>query len=192
MQVSQLWEKIWLGWSILTVLYSPSMISLESVDLAVTFSLPGVPASNSSICHRWESFRYWKEHRHPLKNTEPNTFHSDRFSVPTHLCGNILTEELYSMLLHVISSPVGHFLVKAPQQNGPNHDGDVETQASKKTSTLQSHIRCSNHQGLSRAVRQRKQVITGGQGVMEHMQKVKGQYSSGSLESVLMCSAREP
>lgn len=37
--------------SVLTVLYSPSMISSLSVDLAVTFSLPGVPASNCSIWH---------------------------------------------------------------------------------------------------------------------------------------------
>lgn len=145
-----------------------------------------------------EKFKILKRTQASSANTQPNTFHSDSFSVPTHLRGDISAEELYSVLLHMVSSTVGHVLVKAPQQNGPNHDGDVETQASEEPPTLQSHIRCSNHQGLSRAVRQRKQVITGGGrggGVTEHMQKVKGQYSSESkvtLESVLMRSAREP
>lgn len=46
-----------LGRSALTVLYSPSMTSSESVDLAVTFSLPGVPASSSSICQTNRKFQ---------------------------------------------------------------------------------------------------------------------------------------
>lgn len=68
------------------------------------------------------------EHKHPLQI--PSMLHSDSASVPTHLCGDIFAEELYSMFLHMFSSTIGHVLVKAPQQDGPNHDGDIETQAS--------------------------------------------------------------
>lgn len=47
--------------SVRTVLYSPSMISSLSVDLAVTFSLPGVPASNCSIWHTQMQKNHEKE-----------------------------------------------------------------------------------------------------------------------------------
>lgn len=67
------------------------------------------------------------------------------------------------MLLHVFSSTVGHVLVKAPQQDGADHDGDIEAQAGQETPTLQSHVGSPDHQGLSGAVRQRKEVVTGGQ-----------------------------
>lgn len=157
------------GWSALTVLYSPSMTSSDSVDLAVTFSLPGVPASSSSICQTKRRFQDF------LKNTSihcryPACFTLTASQTPTHLCGDIFAEELYSMLLHTFSSTIGHVLVKAPQQNGPNHDGDIETQASKEPPALQSHIRGPDHQGLSRAVRQWEQVITR-QGVIENTSK---------------------
>ena len=66
------------------------------------------------------------------------------------------------MLLHVLSSSVGHVLVKAPQQNGPHHDGDIKTQACQEATALKSHVRRPNHQGLSRAVRQREEVVTCG------------------------------
>lgn len=91
---------------------------------------------------------------HTLPQQLPSMLHSDSVSVPTHLCGDVFAEELYSMLLHIFSSTIGHVLVEAPQQNGPNHDGDIETQAGKEPAALQSHIRCPDHQGLSRAVRQ--------------------------------------
>lgn len=67
------------------------------------------------------------------------------------------------MLLHVFPSAVGHVLVEAPQQNGPHHDGDIETQAGQEAPTLQSHVRRPDHEGLSRAVRQREEVVAGGQ-----------------------------
>lgn len=104
------------------------------MDLAVTFSLPGAPASSSSICQTEVGVEAFL---HML-----NMLHSDSCSLPgpTHLYGDIFAEELYSMLLHVFSSTVGHVLVKAPQQNGADHDGDVQTQAGQETPTLQSHV----------------------------------------------------
>lgn len=110
------------------------MISSDSVDLAVTFSLPGVPASSSSICQTDVAVETFLQML--------NMPHSDSCSVPspTHLYGDIFAEELYSMLLHVLSSTVGHVLVKAPQQDGADHDGDIQTQAGQETPTLQSHI----------------------------------------------------
>lgn len=129
------------------------MTSSESVDLAVTFSLPGVPASSSSICQTNRKVQAFQK-KHTLPQQLPSMLHSDSVSVLTHLCGDVFAEELYSMLLHIFSSTIGHVLVEAPQQNGPNHDGDIETQAGKEPAALQSHIRCPDHQGLSRAVRQ--------------------------------------
>lgn len=142
--------------SVLTVLYSPSIVSSDSVDLAVTFNLPGAPASSSSICQTEEGVQ---PSLHML-----NTLHSHSCSVPSasHLHGDIFAEELYSVLLHVVPSTVGHVLVEAPQQDGAHHDGDIKTQAGQETPTLQGHVRCPNHQGLPRAVGQRKEVITGG------------------------------
>ncbi|KAG7243021.1 hypothetical protein INR49_016787, partial [Caranx melampygus] len=69
----------------------------------------------------------------------------------THLHWNIFAEELNTMLLHVLPGTIGHVLVKTPQQNGPDHDGDIETQASQEATALQGHIRRPDHQGLSRA-----------------------------------------
>lgn len=104
------------------------------MDLAVTFSLPGVPASSSSICQTEVGVEALPQML--------NMPHSDSSSVPspTHLYGDVSAEELHSMLLHASSSPVGHVLVKAPQQNGADHDGDIETQAGQETPTLQSHV----------------------------------------------------
>lgn len=118
------------------------------MDLAVTFSLPGVPASSSSICQdEQKSSRL-------SKRTHTSTAATQHVSVPTHLCGDVFAEELHSVLLHIVSGTIGHVLVKAPQQDGPDHDGDIQTQASEEPPALQSHIRCPDHQGLSRAVRQ--------------------------------------
>lgn len=83
-------------------------------------------------------------------------------ALTTHLYGHKFAEELDAMLLHVLSGTVGHVLVEAPQQDGPDHDGDIETQAGQETTALQSHVRRPDHQGLSRAVRQREEVVTGG------------------------------
>lgn len=83
--------------------------------------------------------------------------------VNTHLYRDVFAEELDTVLLHVLSGTVGHVLVEAPQQDGPHHDGDIETQAGQETTALQSHVRCPDHQGLSRAVGQREEVVTGGQ-----------------------------
>lgn len=60
--------------------------------------------------------------------------------VNAHLHRDKFADELYTMLLHVFTSTVGHILVEAPKQDGPNHDCDIKTQAGQKTSTLQSHI----------------------------------------------------
>ena len=64
------------------------------------------------------------------------------------------------MLLHVFSSTVGHVLVKSPQQDGAHHDCDVEPEASQEAAALQGHVRRPDNQGLSRAVRQREEVVT--------------------------------
>lgn len=56
--------------------------------------------------------------------------------VNTHLYRDIFAKELYTVLLHVLSGTVGHVLVEAPQQDGPNHDGDIETQACQETTAL--------------------------------------------------------
>lgn len=79
-----------------------------------------------------------------------------------HLYGHIFAEELYTVLLHVLSGAVGHVLVEAPQQDGPDHDGDIKTQAGQEATALQCHVRRPDHQGLSRAVGQREEVVAGG------------------------------
>lgn len=58
----------------------------------------------------------------------------------THLDRNIFADELNTVFLHELPGTVGHVLVEAPQQDGADHDGDVETQARQETSALQSHI----------------------------------------------------
>lgn len=78
----------------------------------------------------------------------------------THLDRNKFADELNPMLFHVFPGTVGHVLVKASQQNGPNHDGDIKTQTSQEASTLQGHIRGPDNQGLSRAVWQWEKVVT--------------------------------
>lgn len=59
---------------------------------------------------------------------------------PTHLYGDVFAEELYSVLLHVLSSTVGHVLVEAPQQDGADHDSDIQAQAGQEAPALQSHV----------------------------------------------------
>lgn len=149
-------EKLWMDGWVLTVLYSPSTVSSDSVDLAVTFSLPGAPASSSSICQTEEGVQ---PSLHVL-----NTLHSHSCPVPSpsHLHGDVFAEERHSMLLHVAPSTVGHVLVEAPQQDGAHHDGDIEPQAGQEPPTLQGHVRGPDHQGLPRAVGQREEVVAGG------------------------------
>lgn len=65
------------------------------------------------------------------------------------------------MLLHVLAGSVGHVLIEAPQQDGADHDGDVETQARQEAPALQSHVGRPDHQGLPRAVGQREEVVAG-------------------------------
>lgn len=76
-----------------------------------------------------------------------------------HLHRDVFAEELDSVLLHVLPGAVGHVLVEAPQQDGADHDCDVETQAGEEAATLQRHVRRPDHQGLSRAVGQREEVV---------------------------------
>lgn len=201
--------------SVLTVLYSPSMISSLSVDLAVTFSLPGVPASNCSIWHTqmqkshekenplcfcqaysWEVkcrmqdgtvmnlvLDNWTQIKRLLNLVETMTFYRKQKQnsnisckskknpkqtnkwkpFPTYLDWDISADELDAVLLHVLSCTVRHVLVKASQQDGSYHDGNIEAKTCQETTALQSHVRCPNHQGLPRTVGQREEVITGRQ-----------------------------
>lgn len=96
-----------------------------------------------------------------------------------HLHWNIFAEELNTVPLHVLPGTIGHVLVETPQQNGPDHDGDVETQASQEAAALQSHVRRPDHQGLSRAVRQREEVVALGMAGAQRALNRAGQ--TGSL-----------
>lgn len=128
------------------------MISSVSVDLAVTFSLPGDPASSSSICRSKIQLRY------KLSRCEHERRH---FRTSTNLHGNKFADELDAMLLHVVSGPVGHVLVKSSQQNGAHHDGDVQPEAGQEAAALQGHVGSPDDQSLPGTVGQREEVITG-------------------------------
>lgn len=101
------------------------------------------------------------------ETTSPDTGQSPQQAAEeenyTHLYGDMFTDELDSVLLHVVSSTVGHVLVKPPQQDGAHHDGDIQPQAGQETTALQSHVGRPHNQGLPRAVRQREKVVTGKQ-----------------------------
>lgn len=71
-----------------------------------------------------------------------------------------LPDELHAVCFHVGSDLFCHFLVKAPQKNGTHHHSDIQTQASQKPCTLQSHVGSTHNQSLARAVRQGEEVIT--------------------------------
>lgn len=81
----------------------------------------------------------------------------------SYLYRDILAEEFNAVFLHVLSCTVSHVLVKAPQQDGPHHNGDIKPQASQEAATLKCNVRCPNHQGLPRAVGQWEEVVTVGQ-----------------------------
>lgn len=74
---------------------------------------------------------------------------------------NSASDKLDFVVFHIFSNYLCTLLVKATKQNGAYHDCHIQTQTSKKTSTLQRHIRCPHTQSLSRTIWQRKKVITG-------------------------------
>lgn len=71
-----------------------------------------------------------------------------------------LPDELHAVCFHVGTDLFCHFLVKTPQKNGTHHHSDIQTQASQKPCTLQSHVGSTHNQSLARAVRQGEEVIT--------------------------------
>lgn len=134
------------------------MISSLSVDLAVTFSLPGVPASSSSICHK--QIQTSQKTASPLLRVWGGTMPTVEVDC-AHLGWDKFADELDAVALHVLASAVGHVLVEASQQDGSHHDGDVKAQTCQETTALQSHVRGPDHQGLPRAVGQREEVVAG-------------------------------
>jgi len=64
------------------------------------------------------------------------------------------------MILHVFAYHLGNLLIESSQQNRPHHDGDVQTEPGQESAALQGDVGGANAQSLTRAVRQRKQVIT--------------------------------
>ena len=52
------------------------------------------------------------------------------------LYGSSTLNELCSVVFHMLSNSVGHILVKASQQNGPNHDCSVITKSSQESCTF--------------------------------------------------------
>jgi hypothetical protein len=63
--------------------------------------------------------------------------------------------------LHVLANQIGHVLVKASQQDGPDHDGGIKAHSSEEASALKGDIGCTYEECLAWMLLHGEDVITG-------------------------------
>lgn len=101
-----------------------------------------------------------RKHMHSSYAVYSNLMQREESLGSTCLSRYTLSDECYTMCFHVGTYFFCHFLVKAPKKYGTHHYCDIQTQTSKKSCTLQSHIRSTHNQRFARTIRQGEEVIT--------------------------------
>ena len=101
----------------------------------VTFSLPGCPSyNNRALLAALE-----------VVTTDLNSL---------NLGGDTFSDEVDSVLLHVLSNLTGHLMIKPTEQDTPDHDRGIATHSVQEASALQSNVAGAHKQGRAGVVRQ--------------------------------------
>lgn len=80
--------------------------------------------------------------------------------INNHLGRDAWPDYFHTMVGHVLSYSFSHVLIKSPKEDGPDHDGHIQTQALEEASALQGHVWGSDHQSLPGTVRKGEEIIT--------------------------------
>ena len=66
--------------------------------------------------------------------------------------GHAGADEVDALRDHVVTDLLGDVLIEAAQQDGPDHDGDVDADPVQEAGRLQGNVTGTNHQGFARII----------------------------------------